>query len=261
MNRITPSQLWPEVAPEWMLNLPQWLEDIFFKMYKCFIFDERYTMFAKGLGNTLLLTLFALLIGIVLGVVVALVRVTWDKNSSEMSGMPKFLLAIANWISKIYLTVIRGTPVVVQLLIGYFIILVSCTNTVLVASLVFGINSGAYITEIIRGGIMSIDKGQFEAGRSIGFNYIQTMRFVIIPQAFRNVLPSLANEFIALLKETAVCGYIGLMDLTKGGDVIRGRTFSAFMPLIAVALIYLALVMFFSWLVGKLERRLRNSER
>ena len=125
----------------------------------------------------------------------------------------------------------------------------------------FGINSGAYITEIIRGGIMSIDAGQFEAGRSLGFNYVQTMRWIIIPQAFKAVLPSLANEFIALLKETAVCGYIGLMDLTKGGDVIRGRSFSACMPLIAVALIYLTMVLLISWLIGKLERRLRNSER
>ena len=170
------------------------------------------------------------------------------------------IFKLLNALCNLYLTVIRGTPVVVQLLIGYFIIFVSSNDTVLVATLVFGINSGAYITEIIRGGIMSVDHGQFEAGRSIGFNYLQTMRLVIIPQAFKNVLPSLANEFIALLKETAVCGYIGLMDLTKGGDVIRGRTFSAFMPLLAVALIYLLLVIVFSKLVGILERRLRRNE-
>lgn len=190
-----------------------------------------------------------------------MIRSSYDQTKDEMMPGPrKVIMTVLNSIAKVYLTVIRGTPVVVQLLIGYFVIFISSTNTMLVASLVFGINSGAYITEIIRGGIMSVDPGQFEAGRSIGFNYIQTMRFVVIPQAFRNVLPSLANEFIALLKETAVCGYIGLMDLTKGGDVIRGRTFSAFMPLIAVALIYLALVLFFSWLVSKLERRLRSSE-
>ena len=217
-----------------------------------FIADNRYMYLVQGLGVTLLITLFAAILGIILGFLVAIVRSTYDKT-----GKLKFFNAICN----IYLTVIRGTPVVVQLLIGYFIIFASSTNTVMVASLVFGINSGAYITEIIRGGIMSVDAGQFEAGRSIGFNYVLTMRWIIIPQAFKAVLPSLANEFIALLKETAVCGYIGLMDLTKGGDVIRGRTFSAFMPFIAVALIYLLLVLFISWLIGKLERRLRNSER
>ena len=191
-----------------------------------------------------------------------MIRSSYDKNRDEMRpGLGKAVMTALNAVAKVYLTVIRGTPVVVQLLIGYFVIFVSSTNTVMVASLVFGINSGAYITEIIRGGIMSIDAGQFEAGRSLGFNYVQTMRWIIIPQAFKAVLPSLANEFIALLKETAVCGYIGLMDLTKGGDVIRGRTFSAFMPLIAVALIYLTLVLLISWLIGKLERRLRNSER
>ena len=203
-----------------------------------------------------------MLIGLCIGVVVAMIRSSYDKNRDEMRpGLGKAVMTVLNAAAKVYLTIIRGTPVVVQLLIGYFVIFVSTTNTVMVASLVFGINSGAYITEIIRGGIMSIDAGQFEAGRSLGFNYVQTMRWIVIPQAFKAVLPSLANEFIALLKETAVCGYIGLMDLTKGGDVIRGRTFSAFMPLIAVALIYLTLVLLISWLIGKLERRLRNSER
>ena len=144
-------------------------------------------------------------------------------------------------------------------LIGYFVIFVSSTNMVLVASLVFGINSGAYITEIIRSGIMSIDAGQMEAGRSLGLGYIGTMQFIIIPQAFKVVLPTLANEFIALLKETAVCGYIGLMDLTKAGDIIRGRTFTAFMPLLAVALIYLLLVLAFSWLTSLLEKKLRTA--
>ena len=242
--------------------MAEWFDSVKKEFILNFVKDARWKYITNGLVVTLEVTLFALIIGIVIGVVVAMVRSSYDKTAEEMQpGLKKTIMKILNALAKIYLTVIRGTPVVVQLLIGYFIILVSCTNTVLVASLVFGINSGAYITEIIRGGIMSIDNGQFEAGRSLGFNYIQTMRFVIIPQAFRNVLPSLANEFIALLKETAVCGYIGLMDLTKGGDVIRGRTFSPFMPLIAVALIYLALVMFFTWLVGKLERRLRNSER
>jgi ABC-type amino acid transport system permease subunit len=160
----------------------------------------------------------------------------------------------------VYLTVIRGTPVVVQLLLGVFVIFVYMGD-VTVACIVFGVNSGAYVAEIIRSGIMSIDNGQFEAGRSLGFSYISTMRYIIIPQAFKNVLPALANEFIVLIKETSVAGYAGVIDLTKGGEIIRGRTFEAFMPLIAVAVIYLVMVLFFTWLVGKLERRLRSSER
>ena len=226
-----------------------------------FIDGARWKYIVNGLGVTLKVTFFSLLLGTAIGLVVASIRSSYDQTKEDLRpGPAKAFFAFLNGICQLYLTVIRGTPVVVQLLIGYFIIFVSSNDTVLVATLVFGINSGAYITEIIRGGIMSVDHGQFEAGRSIGFNYLQTMRLVIIPQAFKNVLPSLANEFIALLKETAVCGYIGLMDLTKGGDVIRGRTFSAFMPLIAVALIYLLLVIIFSKLVGILERRLRRNE-
>lgn len=156
---------------------------------------------------------------------------------------------------------IRGTPVVVQLMIMYYIILASSNNKLLVGMIAFGVNSGAYVAEIVRSGIMSIDPGQFEAGRSLGFNYVQTMRYIIIPQALKNVLPALANEFIVLLKETSVAGYIAMQDLTKGGDIIRGVTYSPFMPLIGVALIYLVMVMFFTFLVNKLERRLRNSER
>ena len=194
--------------------------------------------------------------------VVAIVRTSWDKNRDDMRpGLGRSLLGLANGVCKIYLTVIRGTPVVVQLLLGVFVILVALGSDVVIACIVFGINSGAYVAEIIRSGIMSIDNGQFEAGRSLGFNYIQTMRYIIIPQAFKNVLPALANEFIVLLKETSVAGYAGVIDLTKGGEIIRGRTFEAFMPLIAVAAIYLVMVVFFTWLVGKLERRLRNSER
>ena len=242
------------------------MAESFARLKESFIFNfiegARWKYITNGLLVTLKVTFFALLLGIAIGVVVAMIRSAYDQMKDEMKpGFGKTMLTVLNTIARLYLTVIRGTPVVVQLLIGYFVIFVSTTNTVFVASMVFGINSGAYITEIIRGGIMSIDPGQFEAGRSLGFDYFQTMRFIVIPQAFKNVLPALANEFIALLKETAVCGYIGLMDLTKGGDVIRGRTFSAFMPLIVVAAIYLALVIFFSWLVGKLERRLRSNER
>ena len=217
-----------------------------------FIDDNRWRYITDGLKITLLVTVFAVLIGVVLGFLIAIVRTTHDKTGK---------LKILNAICKVYLTVIRGTPVVVQLMIIYFIIFGSVdTSKVVVAIVAFGINSGAYVAEIFRSGIMSIDNGQFEAGRSLGFNYAQTMMYIVMPQAFKNVLPTLCNEFISLLKETSVSGYIALQDLTKGGDIIRSRTYDAFMPLIAVALIYLAMVMIFTKLVSLLERRLRNSD-
>ena len=244
-----------------MLNLPEGLEDFFYKLYKCFIYDDRYTMGLRGLGNTLTLTAFALLIGIVLGVIIALIRVTWDKNGPEMRGLPKFLLRIANLFSQVYLTVIRGTPVVVQIMIMFFVIFSWSRNKILIGCLTFGINSGAYVAEIIRSGIMSIDDGQMEAGRSLGFSYIPTMRYVILPQAFKNILPALCNEFIVLFKETAVVGYIGLTDLTYAANTIGGNSYEYLYPLVAAAVIYLIFVVGLSALVGKLERRLRNSER
>lgn len=256
-----PSKLWPEVAPQWILNLPEWLEEFCFKIYKCFIYQDRYEMFISGLGNTLLLTLLALLMGIVLGVVVALVRATWDKNGAEMRGIGKIVLRIANWFCNIYLTVIRGTPVVVQLLIWYFVVFASSRNGMLIAAFAFGINSGAYVAEIIRSGIMAVDGGQMEAGRSLGFGYVATMRHIILPQAFKAVLPTLANEFIVLLKETAVAGYVSVCDLTYAGNIVGGNSYEYLFPLLLTALIYLAMVMFFTYLVRKLERRLRNSER
>lgn len=228
---------------------------------QCFIADNRWRYLLTGLGNTLTITVFALLLGVAIGVLVSVFRSTYDMTYDTMRpGFGKVMLGIMNRICVLYVTVIRGTPVVVQLLIAYFIVFVSVRSGVGVAALTFGINSGAYVAEIIRGGIMSVDPGQFEAGRSLGFNYVATMRYIIIPQAFKTVLPSLANEFIALLKETSVAGYVGIVDLTKAGDIIRGNTFQAFMPLIAVAAIYLVMVIFFTWLVGKLERRLRTSE-
>ena len=217
-----------------------------------FIDDNRWRYITDGLKITLLVTVFAVLIGVVLGFLIAIVRTTHDKTGK---------LKILNAICKVYLTVIRGTPVVVQLMIIYFIIFGSVDiSKVVVAIVAFGINSGAYVAEIFRSGIMSIDNGQFEAGRSLGFNYAQTTMYIVMPQAFKNVLPTLCNEFISLLKETSVSGYIALQDLTKGGDIIRSRTYDAFMPLIAVALIYLAMVMIFTKLVSLLERRLRNSD-
>ncbi|GAA0273589.1 amino acid ABC transporter permease [Muricomes sp. OA1] len=222
------------------------------KFYGNFIEENRWEYILDGLGVTLQVTFFAVIIGIVIGFLIAIIRSTYDKTGK---------LKILNFICKIYLTVIRGTPVVVQLLIIYFVIFGSADiSKVLVAIMAFGFNSGAYVAEIFRSGIMSIDNGQFEAGRSLGFNYVQTMIHIIMPQAFKNVLPALGNEFIVLLKETSVSGYIALQDLTKGGDIIRSRTYDAFMPLIAVALIYLIMVMIFTKLVNLLERRLRNSD-
>ena len=217
-----------------------------------FINGDNWHYIADGLMTTIQITFFAVLVGIVIGFIVGIIRSTYDKTHR---------LKILNFICNVYLTVIRGTPVLVQLLIIYYVIFASVRiDKVLVAVLAFGINSGAYVAEIFRSGIMSIDNGQFEAGRSLGFNYPQTMWYIIMPQAFKNVLPALCNEFIALLKETSIAGYIGLQDLTKGGDIIRSRTYSAFMPLIAVALIYLAIVLIFTQLIKILERRLRQSE-
>jgi len=245
--------------PDWLAD---WIDKLVDQFILNFIKDDRYLFILKGLGFTMLVTFFAVLLGIALGFVCAIVRSTYDKIYPEMrQGFGKVVLCIVNKIVHLYLTVIRGTPVVVQLMIMYFIIFASSKNKLLVSILAFGINSGAYVAEIVRSGIMSIDNGQFEAGRSLGFNYVQTMVYIIVPQAFKNVLPALANEFIVLLKETSVSGYIGLEDLTKGGDIIRSRTYTAYMPLLTVALIYLIIVIFFSKLVSMLERRLRNSER
>ena len=229
-----------------------------------FIEDARYQHMIKGFINTLKITGGALLVGIVIGIVIAAIRSSYDKNKESMKlrkGVGYYVLMVLNGICKVYLTVIRGTPVVVQLMISYFLIFVNAQDGVPVGIFAFGINSGAYVAEIFRAGIMSIDNGQFEAGRSLGFNYLQTMRHIIIPQMFKAVLPTLCNEFIALLKETSVAGYVGVIDLTKAGNVIAGRTFSYYMPLLSVAAIYLVMVMVLSWLVGRLERRLRKSER
>jgi len=217
-----------------------------------FIDGGNWHYIAEGLLNTIKITFFAVLLGIVIGLIVGTIRSTYDKTHK---------LKALNFLCNIYLTVIRGTPVLVQLLIIYYVIFASVRiDKVLVAVLAFGINSGAYVAEIFRSGILSIDNGQFEAGRSLGFNYPQTMWYIVMPQAFINVLPALCNEFIALLKETSIAGYIGIQDLTKGGDIIRSRTYSAFMPLLAVAALYLIIVLIFTQLIKILERRLRQSE-
>lgn len=243
-----------------MMRLSSFISDFKF----VFVEKARYMLVLEGLLVTLEITLFAVLIGIGLGTLVASIRSTYDKNEEELrkqKGLSFYVMFVLNIICKIYLTVIRGTPTVVQLLIAYFIIFANSTSDVQVAILAFGINSGAYVAEIIRAGIMSVDSGQFEAGRSLGFTYPQTMLYIIIPQMVKNVLPALCNEFIVLIKETSVAGYIGIMDLTKAGDLIRGRTFSAYLPLLGVAAIYLMLVLMLTHLVGRLERRLRVNER
>ena len=221
------------------------------QIYLNFIKDDRWQYFTNGLEVTLIIAFFAALLGIVIGLVVGVIRSTHEKTHKL-----KFL----NFLCSIYLTVIRGTPVVVQLMIIYYIILANARNKIPVAILAFGINSGAYVAEIFRSGIMSIDNGQMEAGRSLGFNYIQTMWYVVMPQAFKNVLPALCNEFIALLKDTSVSGYIALQDLTKAGDIVRSRTFDPFFPLLTVAAIYLVCVIVLTQGVKILERRLRQSE-
>ncbi len=241
--------------PEWILKLKK-------DFIVAFIEDNRWKYLLEGIENTIILTFLALIIGVVLGIVVAAVRTTYDKQYNEIRNpIAKFFLALTNWICKVYLTVIRGTPAMVQILIIFFIIMASSDNKMLCGIIAFGINSGAYVAEIIRGGIMSIDIGQSEAGRSLGLSYIQTMWFVILPQTFKNILPALANEFIVLLKETAIAGYVGVTDLTRGANIIRGITYQSFWPLLAIAAIYLVMVLFFTWLVEIMERRLRRSER
>lgn len=222
----------------------------FDKIQQNFIDSGRWNYIVTGLGNTIFITIFAIIIGVVLGSLIAIVRTIHDQNNK---------LKILNFICKLYLTVIRGTPAMIQLLIIYYVIFASVNvDKILVAIVAFGLNSAAYVAEVIRSGINSIDKGQFEAGRSLGLTYKQTMLSIILPQAFKNILPALCNECISLLKETAISGYIGLTDLTKAGDIIRSQTFEAFIPLIAVALIYLVIVMLLTAGVNKLERKLKN---
>ena len=224
------------------------MSDFQTKFYLNFIKDDRWKYITSGLGNTLKITVFALIFAVIIGVLVAIIRYSYDKNHTNKAGnfiqsLLQFFLAVANGICHVYLTIIRGVPVVVQLMIIYFIIFASPdVSKIFCAVVAFSLNSGAYVAEIVRGGLNSVDKGQFEAGRSLGFGYIATMWYIILPQAFKNILPALGNEAIMLLKDTSISGYVAIQDLTKGGDIIRSRTYDAFMPLIAVALIYLILV-------------------
>ena len=242
------------------------MQDFFDGLYqsfvKTFITDDRWVQLFNGLLVTVEITLFAAAIGIAIGFLIAIIRSTYDMNLSgkKCRSFGDYILKIVNFICNIYITVIRGTPVVIQLMIMYFIVFASSRDGIIAAIISFGINSGAYVAEIVRSGIMSIDKGQFEASRSLGFDYKSTMIHVIIPQAFKNILPALGNEFIVLVKETSVAGYVAIQDLTYVGNLIRSRTYEAFFPLIAVALIYLVIVLILTFLLKKLERRLRSSD-
>lgn len=233
------------------------MEDFKLKFIANFITDNRWKYFTNGLGTTYVVSFFAVILGVVIGVLIAVVR-----SSADKLDRPPLVVKILNVICKLYLTVIRGTPAMIQLLIMYYIVFGSVdVSKRLVAILTFGINSGAYVAEIIRSGIMSVDQGQFEAGRSLGLTYVQTMWYIIIPQAFKNVLPALGNEFITLLKETSICGYIALTDVTHGANTVRSQTYEPYMPLLAAALIYLVSVSVLSALISRLERRMRVNER
>ena len=237
---------------EFFNAIAKWFSDFGNDLYINFVKDDRWKYLTNGLLTTLQITVLAVLVGVVIGFLVAIIRTTHDQTGK---------LKIPNAICKLYLTVIRGTPVMVQVLIIYFGIFASVDiPKLLVAVIAFGLNSGAYVAEIFRSGIMSIDKGQLEAGRSLGFSYFKTMWLIIMPQALKNVLPALGNELIVLLKETSISGYIAMDDLTKGGNIIRSQTYSAFIPLVAVALIYLAIVLILQAGVNYLERRLRKSD-
>lgn len=228
------------------------------QFYQSFIEGDRWMNFAKGLGISFEVTLGALLLGTVLGILVAVVRTSHDQQDK---GHRNIILVILNGICKIYSTVIRGTPMMVQLLIMGFVVFSASRHLVFIAILTMGINSGAYVSETIRSGIMSIDKGQMEAGRSLGMGYIPVMKNIIIPQAIKNILPALGNELITLFKDTSLVTVIGLADLTKVAIQIQAKTYQAFMPFIGIACVYLVIVMILTWLLGKLERRLRKSDR
>jgi len=237
-----------------------WLLD---QLWQTFIEDNRWRYFASGVAATLEITVLALLLGTIIGVLVAVVRSAHDSQRSNKRGLGHIVLGVLDWLCKLYLTVIRGTPSTVQLLIMWFIVFqwADSGSMLWVAALSFGINSGAYVAEIVRSGIMSIDLGQTEAGRSLGLGYAQTMQYIVIPQAVKNILPALVNELITLLKETSVCGFIGLTDLTKGAMIVQSRTYSPFVPYIAIAILYLVMVLALTSLLGLLERRMRASDR
>lgn len=250
---------WLGTAPQWIKSCPEWLQNLLFQLYQTFIYKNRWHFFTDGLKITFIVTIGALIIGIVLGIIIAVIRTSHD---SIVNKKPPFALRIANSLCKLYLTVIRGTPMMVQLLIMGFVIMVPKTNggMIFCGILTLGINSGAYVAEIARSGLMSVNIGQTEAGRSLGFNYIQTMWYIVIPQAIKNILPALGNEMITLLKDTSLVSVIALRDVTKQAQNIVSKTYLAFVPYISLAVIYLLIVIILTKLLGILERRLRKSD-
>ena len=250
---------WIADAPSWIVALPESLQRLCFQFFQTFIYENRWQFFTDGLKTTFIVTIGALIIGIIIGMIVAIIRSTHD----SLRGRPNVILRVLNAICKVYVTVLRGTPLMVQLLIMGFVVMVPKGEfqTVLCAVITLGINSGAYVAEIARSGIMSIPTGQTEAGRSLGLNYTQTMIYIVMPQAFKNILPVLGNELIALLKETSLVTVIALQDVTKAAQVVVSKSYTATIPYISLAVIYLVLVIILTKLLGILERRLRESER
>lgn len=229
----------------------EWLADAAYKFQIAFIEKDRWKLYASGLGVTLEVALFAAVLGVVFGTIIALMKLSTTKKGKR---------SLFSYIAQIYIDVIRGTPSVVQLLIMWFIVMAKSKNGILVASLTFGINSGAYVAEIIRAGILAVDHGQMEAGRSLGLSRWQTMRYIILPQAIKNVLPPIGNEFIVLLKETAIVGYVSLSDLTRAANQVSSITYEAFMPLVGAAIVYFVIIKILSILLERLERRLRKGD-
>ena len=229
----------------------EWFADVAYKFQIAFLDGDRWKLYISGLGVTLQISLFAAILGVAIGIVVALMKLSVKKDGSR---------SLWSVIAQIYIDVIRGTPSVLQLLIMWFIVMKGSKNGVLVAVLTFGINSGAYVSEIMRAGIQAVDHGQMEAGRSLGLSKGQTMRYIILPQAIKNVLPPIGNEFIVLLKETAIVGYVSLSDLTRTASQVSSRTFEAFMPLIGAAVVYFIIIKILSNLIELLERRLRKGD-
>lgn len=250
---------WLQSAPEWIQSIPEWLQNLFFQLYQTFIYQDRWKFFTDGLKITFLVTIGALILGVIIGLIIAIIRTTHDNSKKK----PFFLLRFFNWFCNIYLTVIRGTPMMVQLLIMGFVIMVPKTDAgMIVCGIVtLGINSGAYVAEIARSGLMSISVGQTEAGRSLGLSYGQTMWHIVIPQAIKNILPALGNEMITLLKDTSLVSVIALRDVTKQAQNIVSKTYQAYIPYISLAIIYLVIVIILTKLLSILERRLRKSER
>ena len=233
-------------------------QELFYKFYQAFVLKDRWLQYIGGVGTTLLVTAIALAMGVLLGSVVALVRVAHDQ---QRPGRRNPVLGVFNAVCQVYTTVIRGTPMMVQLLIMSMVIFNNSRNFTMVGALALGINSGAYVSEIIRGGLMAVDPGQMEAGRSLGLNYFTTMRFIVIPQAVKNILPALGNEFITLLKDTSLITVIGGKEMTYAAKAVIAKTYQGLFPLFGIALMYLLLVMLFSKLLSVLERRLRQSDR